>query len=112
MRQSLRSFASVTDETAGQPTCPGANRAYAPRGRCRTGASPASGGIMLNHSAVEANVPAADLDRAREYYSDKLGLTPVAEYGGGGLRDQNPGGGLFHIYKKQYPGEGAPPIPP
>ena len=37
---------------------------------------------MLNHSAVEANIPAADLDRAREYYSEKLGLTPVAEYGG------------------------------
>ena len=41
---------------------------------------------MLNHSAVEANIPAADLDRARAYYSDKLGLTPVAEYGGEALK--------------------------
>ncbi|GAA0514463.1 hypothetical protein Ade02nite_90100 [Paractinoplanes deccanensis] len=46
---------------------------------------------MLNHSAVEANIPAVDLDRAREYYSDKLGLTPVAEYGGEALRYQTAG---------------------
>jgi len=62
---------------------------------------------MLNHSAVEANIPAADLDRAREYYSDKLGLTPVAEYGGQALRYQTTGGTFFNIYKTQYAGQAA-----
>ena len=31
---------------------------------------------MLSDSKVTANVPAADLDRARRFYADKLGLTP------------------------------------
>jgi predicted enzyme related to lactoylglutathione lyase len=60
---------------------------------------------MLNHSAVEANIPAADLDRAREYYSDKLGLTPVAEFGGEALRYQTAGGTFFNVYKTQYAGQ-------
>lgn len=62
---------------------------------------------MLNHSAVEANIPAADLDRAREYYSDKLGLTPVAEFGGEALRYQTTGGTFFNLYKTQYAGLAA-----
>jgi predicted enzyme related to lactoylglutathione lyase len=62
---------------------------------------------MLNHSAVEANIPAADLDRAREYYSDKLGLTPVAEYGAEALRYQTAGGTFFNVYKTQYAGQAA-----
>jgi catechol 2,3-dioxygenase-like lactoylglutathione lyase family enzyme len=60
---------------------------------------------MLSHSAVEANVPAADLDRAREFYADKLGLTPVAEYGGEALRYQTDNGTFFNIYKTQYAGQ-------
>ena len=32
---------------------------------------------MLNSATVTANIPAADLDRARAFYADKLGLTPV-----------------------------------
>jgi catechol 2,3-dioxygenase-like lactoylglutathione lyase family enzyme len=37
---------------------------------------------MLNDSRVEANVPASDLKRARDFYADKLGLTPVEEFEG------------------------------
>jgi predicted enzyme related to lactoylglutathione lyase len=60
---------------------------------------------MLNHSTVEANIPAADLDRAREFYSDRLGLTPVAEYGAEALRYQTAGGTFFNVYKTQYAGQ-------
>ena len=62
---------------------------------------------MLTQSAVEANIPAADLDRARSYYSDKLGLTPVAEYGGEALRYQTGNGTFFNVYKTQYAGQAA-----
>ena len=41
---------------------------------------------MLNDSKVTANVPATDLDRARRFYADMLGLTPA---------DENPGGLLY-----------------
>ena len=60
---------------------------------------------MLDHSAVEANVPAADLDRARQFYSDKLGLNPIAEYGGEALRYQTASGTFFNIYKTEYAGQ-------
>jgi len=60
---------------------------------------------MLNDSRVEANIPAADLDRAREFYSDKLGLTPVAEYGAEALRYQTAGGTFFNVYRTQYAGQ-------
>ena len=38
---------------------------------------------MLNDSMVTANVPAADLDRARRFYADMLGLKPTGENPGG-----------------------------
>jgi catechol 2,3-dioxygenase-like lactoylglutathione lyase family enzyme len=31
---------------------------------------------MLNGGTVTANIPAADLARARNFYADKLGFTP------------------------------------
>ena len=59
---------------------------------------------MLNTSQVTANVPAADLDRARTFYADVLGLTP---------RDENPGmlvyttdgGTTFFLYQTEYAGQ-------
>lgn len=42
---------------------------------------------MLNDFKVTANVPAMDLDRARRFYADMLGLTPA---------DENPGGLVHH----------------
>ena len=59
---------------------------------------------MLDQSAVEANSPAADLDRARAYYSDKLGLTPIAEFAGEQLRYQTKSGTFFNLYRTQYAG--------
>jgi predicted enzyme related to lactoylglutathione lyase len=60
---------------------------------------------MLNHSAVEANIPAADLNRARAFYSEKLGLSPVAEFGGEALRYQTDNGTFFNVYKTEYAGQ-------
>jgi predicted enzyme related to lactoylglutathione lyase len=60
---------------------------------------------MLDHSAVEANIPAADLDRARQYYSEKLGLMPVNEYGGEALRYRTASGTFFNVYKTEYAGQ-------
>jgi predicted enzyme related to lactoylglutathione lyase len=60
---------------------------------------------MLDHSAVEANIPAADLDRARKFYSEKLGLSPIAEFGAEALRYRTAGGTFFNVYKTQYAGQ-------
>jgi predicted enzyme related to lactoylglutathione lyase len=60
---------------------------------------------MLDHSAVEANIPAADLDRARKFYSEKLGLSPIAEFGAMALRYRTAGGTFFNVYKTQYAGQ-------
>ena len=60
---------------------------------------------MLSRSAVEANIPAADLDRARQFYADKLGLTPVGEFGGEALRYKTDSGAYFNVYRTQYAGQ-------
>ena len=59
---------------------------------------------MLNNSKVTANVPAADLDRARSFYADKLGLTPVLE-ADGGLVYATAGGTSFFIYETEFAGQ-------
>ena len=41
---------------------------------------------MLNQARIAGRLPAQDLDRARAFYADKLGLEPV---------DERPGGLLF-----------------
>jgi catechol 2,3-dioxygenase-like lactoylglutathione lyase family enzyme len=51
---------------------------------------------MTNFIGVSARLPAQDLERARAFYSDKLGLTPVEERPGG-LRYQC-GSGSFAIF--------------
>jgi len=60
---------------------------------------------MLSESKVEANIPASDLKRAREFYSDKFGLTPTADTMGTNLRYQTLGGTAFNIYQTQYAGQ-------
>jgi predicted enzyme related to lactoylglutathione lyase len=60
---------------------------------------------MLNDSRVEANIPAGDLDRAREFYADKLGLTPRQELGGEALAYETAGGTRFNIYRTAYAGQ-------
>jgi predicted enzyme related to lactoylglutathione lyase len=59
---------------------------------------------MLNKGRFEANIPAADIERARSFYQDKLGLTPSAELVPGVLRYETAGGTAFNIYQTQYAG--------
>jgi catechol 2,3-dioxygenase-like lactoylglutathione lyase family enzyme len=59
---------------------------------------------MLNNSSVTANVPAADLDRARRFYADTLGLTPVSE-NPGGLVYRTAGGTAFFVYETEFAGQ-------
>lgn len=60
---------------------------------------------MLSDSKVEANIPAADLQRAREFYATKLGLEPSAEYGGEALAYTTAGGTRFNVYRTEYAGQ-------
>jgi predicted enzyme related to lactoylglutathione lyase len=59
---------------------------------------------MLNDSRVEANIPAADIERAKAFYADKLGLTPVAEPFPGYLQYETAGGTPFNVYQTEYAG--------
>lgn len=59
---------------------------------------------MLQDSQVIANIPAADLGRARRFYADTLGLTP-AEENPGGLVYRTAGGAAFHLYETEYGGK-------
>jgi predicted enzyme related to lactoylglutathione lyase len=60
---------------------------------------------MLSGSKVEANIPASDLGRARDFYADKLGLTPIEEFGGEALAYRTDGGTAFNIYRTAYAGQ-------
>jgi predicted enzyme related to lactoylglutathione lyase len=59
---------------------------------------------MLNTSRVEANIPAADLGRARAFYADKLGLTPTRELAGSNLVYETQAGTRFTIYETAHAG--------
>jgi predicted enzyme related to lactoylglutathione lyase len=58
---------------------------------------------MLNDSKVTANIPAADLNRARAFYADTLGLSPADE-NPGGLIYKTAGGTTFYLYQTEYAG--------
>ena len=60
---------------------------------------------MLSSSRVEANIPAGDLARARDFYADKLGLTPVRELMNANLVYETSGGTRFNIYETAYAGQ-------
>ena len=60
---------------------------------------------MLSNSRVEANIPAADLKRARDFYADTMGLTPTAEFEGVQLSYRTDSGTTFNIYETQYAGQ-------
>ena len=60
---------------------------------------------MLNTSRVEANIPAADLARARAFYADTLGLTPTREMAGVNLAYETDRGTAFNIYETAYAGQ-------
>lgn len=60
---------------------------------------------MLTDSTVTANIPASDLGRARDFYADKLGLTPVRELDGEVLFYETAGGTAFSVYRTDYAGQ-------
>jgi predicted enzyme related to lactoylglutathione lyase len=60
---------------------------------------------MLSSSRVEANIPAGDLKRARDFYADVLGLTPTREIEGIQLTYRTDGGTTFNVYETQYAGQ-------
>ena len=59
---------------------------------------------MLNDSKVTANIPAGDIMRARDFYADKLGLTPATELPGEVLIYRTAGGTEFQVYRTEYAG--------
>jgi predicted enzyme related to lactoylglutathione lyase len=60
---------------------------------------------MLSDSMVTANIPAADLKRAKDFYADKLGLTPTQELPGDVLVYRTAGGTSFQVYRTDYAGQ-------
>jgi len=60
---------------------------------------------MLNSATITANLPAADLGRARAFYADKLGLTASQELEGVMLVYRTAGGSTFSIYQTDYAGQ-------
>lgn len=60
---------------------------------------------MLSDSMVTANIPAADLQRAKDFYADKLGLTPMQELFGEVLVYRTAGGTSFQVYRTDYAGQ-------
>src|SRR5687768_2007929 len=60
---------------------------------------------MLNDSKVTANIPAGDITRARDFYADKLGLTPATELPGEVLIYRTAGGTEFQVYRTEYAGQ-------
>jgi predicted enzyme related to lactoylglutathione lyase len=60
---------------------------------------------MLTNSKVTANIPASDLARARDFYADKMGLTPKEELPGDVLVYRTAGGTDFQLYRTDYAGQ-------
>jgi predicted enzyme related to lactoylglutathione lyase len=60
---------------------------------------------MLNSATVTANIPAGDLKRARDFYTDKLGLTPSFEMEDVMMVYKTDGGTTFSIYQTEYAGQ-------
>ena len=60
---------------------------------------------MLNSGTVTANIPAADLKRAREFYAEKLRITPSAEVEGMMLLYRTAGGTMFSLYETEFAGQ-------
>ena len=60
---------------------------------------------MLNSASVTANIPAADLGRARTFYADKLGMTPSQEMEGVVLVYRTAAGSTFSVYQTEFAGK-------
>lgn len=51
--------------------------------------------MTLANAKIIPTLPAADMARAKKYYQDKLGLSPVSETSGGALYECGGGTGFF-----------------
>ena len=61
---------------------------------------------MLQSASVTANIPAADLARARSFYADTFGLQPVADFGDAGmLLYRTDAGTTFSLYQTEFAGQ-------
>jgi predicted enzyme related to lactoylglutathione lyase len=60
---------------------------------------------MLSDSKVTPNIPASDLQRARDFYADILGLSPTQELPGEVLLYRTAGGTDFQVYRTDYAGQ-------
>jgi len=60
---------------------------------------------MLDQGTVTANIPAADLARARAFYAEKLGLIPSHEMEGIMLLYRTAAGSAFSVYQTEYAGQ-------
>ena len=60
---------------------------------------------MLTYNEVHVNIPAADLQRARRFYTEKLGFSPVTE-DQHSVRFSTPSGSWFQVYETSYAGTG------
>jgi len=61
---------------------------------------------MLSDSKVFANIPASDLQRAREFYSQTLGHTPAEEHEGM-LAFTTSAGTTFLVYETEHAGKAS-----
>lgn len=61
---------------------------------------------MLGDTTVHTTLPATDLQRAKQWYQDKLGLSP-AEEESGGIRYETSTGTGFFIYSTPNPNRGG-----
>jgi predicted enzyme related to lactoylglutathione lyase len=50
---------------------------------------------MLKDASVNATLPCSDLERAKRFYTEKVGLTPSSENRGGAFYDQGSGTQFF-----------------
>jgi predicted enzyme related to lactoylglutathione lyase len=60
---------------------------------------------MLDQGTVTANIPAANLARARAFYAEKLGLTPSHEMEGIMLLYRTAAGSAFSVYQTEHAGQ-------
>lgn len=58
---------------------------------------------MLENIPLHPALPASDIERAKKWYSEKLGLQPKSEDEFGGIRYQT-GGSEFLVYQSDYAG--------
>jgi predicted enzyme related to lactoylglutathione lyase len=61
---------------------------------------------ILERALVESTIPAQDLERARAFYAEKLGLTPTSE-GRIGLRYRLADGTRFRLFRSGGKASGA-----